>query len=77
MDWSDIVSTSPNKLSTEALAFARINLSSVDSGALNTEQLRKFFELSCFLLQHEPQSIQNGKCAADYKKLFLDPDISC
>lgn len=66
MDWTEILSTAPNELSADTLDFIKNNISTVDASALNVQQLRKFFELSCFIIQRFTDDAKNaeekGKC---------------
>lgn len=67
MDWTNILSIAPNELTTGVLEAIPNHLSSVDINELNEEELRKFFELSRFLIQklsnetHETKTSRNGK----------------
>lgn len=61
MDWSSILTTSPNKLTTEQLETISNELPSVDANSLDTEELRHFFELNRFLIEHLSKDAQQGK----------------
>lgn len=51
MDWSTILSTTPNELSVEQLEVISNELPSVDANSLGVDELRKFFELNRFLIE--------------------------
>lgn len=61
MDWSSILSSSPNELSAEQLEVISNKLSSVDANSLNIDELRKFFELNRFLIEHLSTDAQHNK----------------
>lgn len=52
MDWSSILSTSPNELSAEQFEVISKELPSVDANSLDVDELRKFFELNRFIIKH-------------------------
>lgn len=52
MDWSTILSVSPNELNVEELESIPKHLCSVDPNALSNEELKQFFELNRFLINH-------------------------
>lgn len=68
MDWSEILAVPPNELSTKKLELIKSNLSSVDSNDLTADQLRGFFELSCFIIEN---SINDDQKSPKRGKYFI------
>lgn len=52
MDWSSILSTSPIELSAEQFEVISRELPTVDPNALNIDELRNFFGLNRFIIEH-------------------------
>lgn len=50
MDWSNVLSSSPNELSLKELEAIPNHLSSIDASTLSTKELVKLFELSRFII---------------------------
>lgn len=50
MDWTNVLSVPPNKLTLEVIEAILNNLSTVDPHQLSDDELRKLFELARFLI---------------------------
>lgn len=61
MDWSNILSISPNELTQGVLEAIPNHLSSIDVNELSVEELRQFFELSRFLIRRLSNDVQKTK----------------
>lgn len=51
-NWSEILEIPPNELDYDSVEFVRNNLPLIDANALNSDELRKYFALSCFLIRN-------------------------
>lgn len=75
MDWSKILSKSPNELSSEELAAIPNHLSSIEAGSLSTKELVKLFELSRFIIHRHSNDTKKkrqsaeGQCKKNSKKI--------
>lgn len=64
-NWTEILKMSPTELDFDTLEFVRSNLPMIDANSLNSDELRKYFELSCFLIKNDSASDKDVKMEDD------------
>lgn len=61
MNWSEILEIPPNELDSFAMAFVRTNLPLIDVNSLNSDELRKYFALSCYVIKCDSLQMEEAK----------------
>lgn len=61
MIWSEILEIPPNELDSNTVEFVRSNLHLIDANALNSDELRKYFALSCFVIKCDSSTAAESK----------------
>lgn len=61
MNWLEILEIPPNELDSNTVEFVRSNLHLIDVNTLNSDELRKYFALSCFVIKCDSSSVAESK----------------
>lgn len=71
MDWSNILSKTPDELTAEVLETIPYHLSSVDANSLSIKELRQFFELNRFVINQLSDGIQRNRQSEKSKSICI------